>query len=89
MPVFPGSEADYLRCLIARIKHSSQLAPTDVLNFDEPEGEDEGDDEEAKKLPSKYIAAEVAQNPDAGSGERGADIDKNFQKKHFVVWPRV
>lgn len=65
------------------------MAPTDVLNFDEPEGEEEEDGDEPKKLPAKFVAPETVQDPSCGGGERGAEIDKNFAKKHFVVWPRT
>lgn len=36
IPPFPGVEAHYLRCLIARIKHGAQLAPQPLVKVDDP-----------------------------------------------------
>lgn len=59
-----------------------------MLNFDEPDGGDEEEDEEGKKLPPKYVTT-CDQDPNSGGPERCGKIDKNFAKKHFVVWPRT
>ncbi|XP_066514701.1 radial spoke head protein 4 homolog A isoform X1 [Hoplias malabaricus] len=42
-PPFPGNEANYLRAQIARISASTQVSPRGFYQFDEEEGEEEGD----------------------------------------------
>ena len=40
-PPFPGTEANYLRCQIARISAGTQISPLGYFQFDEEEEEEE------------------------------------------------
>lgn len=58
IPPYPGVEAHYLRCLIARIKHGSQLAPAQCVKLEDPPEEQE---EELNEEQQKMEAADKLQ----------------------------
>ncbi|KAH0570663.1 Radial spokehead-like protein [Spironucleus salmonicida] len=91
IPPFPGCEAHFLRCLIARIKHGATLAPAPCLAMPEdPEVEEEELDDKQQEIEKKkrFMDPNIVNN----CFKDDIEVDEMEQKrlnKHLLMWPAI
>lgn len=90
-PAFPGTEKEYLRAQIARIAHSTAIAPRGHFKLaeEEPEEEEEEEEEGGEKKPKKekpiyrlpYMEKVPEIVPRIAAGEEPSEEDEEAAKK--------
>ncbi|TNJ28308.1 Radial spokehead-like protein [Giardia muris] len=88
IPPFPGCEAHYLRCLIARIKHGAELAPSACL-VPGPEPEEVEMTEEEEKQQQQLALADVTRVFDFSRDSCEPDEPSNpaLMARSVLPWP--
>lgn len=88
IPPFPGCEAHYLRCLISRIKHGTEIAPTVCIKSEPIEQEEEDEETQKKEAAERFIPIKVAEDLNKDDVEPD-QLKEKTMKRRFIAWPEI